>query len=269
MSSIVIVRPTPITTKLLQLFKITGGVLATLLGLGWVGLHVPPTPFSAVVGPAAAPKAIPLPAGLPAPVERFFRQRYGDRLPLIETAAITLRGAMRPVGPIWFPMRARFVHVAGQSYRHYIEATFFGLPIMRVNEWFLDGKGKGALPWGVTENSPKWDQGANLALWFEAIQWFPAILASDPRVRWEPVDDETAILVVPYGDELQRFVMRFDPVSGKLLYFETMRYKGSDGEKILYVNGTWSDDGKPWIRLDHQDVVYNSEVDTSLKAYGP
>jgi hypothetical protein len=269
MATIAIARPAPIKTRLLKVLGLTGGVLAALAGLGWIGLQVPPAPFPAVAAPAAPPESVPLPAGLPAPVERFFRQRYGERVPLIETASVTIRGAMRPVGPLWLPMRAHFTHVAGQSYRHYIEATFFGLPIMRVNEWYADGKGKGELPWGVTENSPKWDQGANLGLWFEAIQWFPAILVTDPRVRWDAVDDETAILVVPFVDKEQRFVLRFEPQSGKLLYFETMRYKGSDGEKILYVNGTWSDEGTPWIRLDNQDVVYNVDVDTSLDARGP
>ncbi|NTW97784.1 MAG: hypothetical protein HGB28_04455 [Oscillochloris sp.] len=30
----------------------------------------------------------------------------------------------------------------------------------------------------------------------------------------------------------------------------------------------WSDEGKPWINLDTQDVVLNTDVDTSLEARG-
>lgn len=249
--------------------RFLGGTLLALGGLGWLGLQIRPAPFAAVAGPAAAPETVALPAGLPAPVERFYRLRYGERVPLIETAVVTMRGRMRPAGPIWFPMRARFSHVAGQSYRHYIEATFFGVPIMRVNEWYADGAGKGELPWAAVEHNPKWDQAANLALWFEAIEWFPAILVTDPRVRWEPVDAETAILVVPFGDQEQRFVMRFDPQSGGLSYFETMRYKGGEGEKVLYISGIWADEGTPWIDISLDDVTFNTEVDTSREARGP
>ena len=39
-----------------------------------------------------------------------------------------------------FHTRLRFTHTAGQDYRHYIEATIFGYPLIKVNESYLDGK---------------------------------------------------------------------------------------------------------------------------------
>lgn len=252
-----------------RIARTTAGVLAALLGLGWVGLQIPPAPFPNV-GPAPAPpETIALPAGLPAPVERFYRSQYGDAIPVINTAVITAHGAMRPVGPIFMPMRFRFIHEAGQSYRHYIEVTFFGLPVMQVNEWFVDGQGRGELPWATVEGNPKWNQGANLGMWFEMLQWFPAALLTDPRVRWEPVDEATALLVVPFGAEEERFVVRFDPDTGALQHFEVMRYKGGEGGKVLYIDGIWFDDGKPWIRADIDEIALNVAVDTSLAARGP
>ena len=68
---------------------------------------------------------------------------------------------------------------------------------MKVNEWYLDGKARMELPVGVIENEPKIDMAANLALWGEAI-WLPSILITDPRVRWEAIDDTTARLIVPF-----------------------------------------------------------------------
>jgi membrane protease YdiL (CAAX protease family) len=98
---------------------------------------------------------MPLPGGLPAPVERFYRQIYGENVPVITSAVITTRAKLRlpSKGGITFPARFRFTHDAGKGYRHYIEATFFGLPLMRVNEHYLDGKSRLETPFGVGEGT--------------------------------------------------------------------------------------------------------------------
>ena len=64
------------------------------------------------------------------------------------------RGRLRlpSKGGISFPARFRFTHHAGQGYRHYIEATMFGYPVMKINEYYLDGNARMELPVGVIEN---------------------------------------------------------------------------------------------------------------------
>src|SRR5688500_12594068 len=59
-----------------------GGALAAIAGLGWAGVQVRPAPFASVPPPPAPPKIIRLPAGLPAPVARYYRATYGERVPL-------------------------------------------------------------------------------------------------------------------------------------------------------------------------------------------
>jgi hypothetical protein len=252
-------------------FGAAAGILTALAVLGWIGIQIQPAPFPPVLPPTAAPATIPLPTNLPAPVERFYRHLYGERVPVIQSAVITGRGTMRiaPLFNLTFPARFRFTHEAGVSYRHYIEVTLFGLPALKVNEYFVDGKERQELPWAVATDNLKLDQGGNLGMWAEILQWLPAVLVTDPKVRWEAVDDESALLVVPFGKEVERFMVRFNATGDAIAYWEAMRYADGMGDKTLWVNGTWFDDGKPWFVIRESDVVLNVAVDTSVTTKGP
>ena len=105
-------------------FLILLGVAAALVVLGGLGLQVKPAPVPAFPQRQPELETVPLPAGLPAPVERYYRQLYGERVPLVRSAVISGRGTVRLKG-IQLPIRFRFTHLAGQDYRHYIEANFW------------------------------------------------------------------------------------------------------------------------------------------------
>ena len=258
-------------------------IFAGLIALGWLGLRIRTQPFAALAQQTPALKTVPLPAGLPAPVERFYRQLYGNQVPVIESAVITGRATMRPVGGLKLPARFRFVHQVGQDYRHYFELTWFGRTIGTGNEHYLDGKSRLALPMGLSDEGPQVDQAANLSLWAEYV-WLPAVFIIDPRVRWEPVDENTALLAVPFGDQLERFVARFDPTTGRLQMLDAMRYKDSKSTaKTLWLNEsqnwatvggyqipttgavTWFDQGRPWAVFTVEDIVFNVDVQELLR----
>jgi len=266
---------------------IISGIFIVILLLSWFGLKIKPKPFLPYAERTPVLETVPLPDDLPTPVSRFYQTVYGDEVPLIETAVIIGRATMSPFG-IKFPARFIFVHNAGHDYRHYIEATWFGIPFMKVNERYLDGKSLFELPIiGTIDNDPSTNQAANLAIWAEAA-WFPTIWVTDPRVRWEAVDDNTALMFVPYGDDEENFVMRFNPETGLLDTMEAMRYRdsGPDARKILWItrneegptlegsklsavgSATWLDQGKPWAIFTLEDVSLNVDVQDYIRQKG-
>jgi hypothetical protein len=262
-------------------------IFVVVIVLAWIGLQIQPQPFPPFPQSSGTLETVPLPAGLPAPVERFYRTLYGEQVPVITSAVISGNARLRLNG-LPFPGRLRFTHQAGQGYRHYIEATFWRYPLMKVHETYLDNQGHLELPFGVVENEPKVDAAANMGLWGESI-WLPALFITDERVRWEPVDDTTAALIVPFGEAAeQRFTVYFDPQTDLIASMETERWKDAAAEnKTRWVlepndweeiNGlllphtaeaTWEDEGRPWLVISLNDVVYNVDVSEYIRARGP
>ena len=251
--------------------------VVALFAIGWIGLQVKPQPFSIPQLDRTPTRTITIPAGLPAPVERFLRATYGDQIPQVQTVVLTGRGRMRPFG-IWLPVRYVMIHNAGSDYRHYFEATFFGVPFLRVNEGYIDGQSFFESPMGTYYNDPNTNQAANLALWAEGA-WFPSIWATDVRARWQAVDDNTALLTVPWGDEPETFVVRFNPETGLLATMVAMRFRApNDKDKILWITSsspdgstayaTWMDDGKPWLALSLDQFSVNLDVSQYIRARG-
>jgi len=260
-------------------------LLAALMLLGWLGLKIP-KPFAMPSLPKADLDMLPLPSGLPAPVERYYRAAYGDQIPVVETAVLVGRGRIRPFG-VWLPARFVFVHEAGKNYRHYIEATFFGFPLLKVNEGYLDGKSFFESPLGTYYDDPNTNQAANLAVWAEA-GWFPSIWLTDPRAHWEAEDEHTALLFVPFEEQVEQFVVRFDPETGLIATMEAMRYReaGEGKSKILWItrneaggflpgtklsavgSATWLDQGSPWAFFGLEETAYNVDVSAYIRARG-
>jgi hypothetical protein len=251
----------------------------------WAGLRIKPRAVPAFGEPTPPLRWVDMPDNLPAPVARFYEVIAGGRVPEITSAVIDGRVTLR-LGGIPLPGRFRFIHQAGQGYRHAIEVTMFGAPIMKVNEYYLDGKARMELPFGTVANEPKTDLAANLGLWAESI-WLPSLYVTDPRVRWEAVDATTARLVVPFGAEEDALTVTFDPATGLLRRLEGLRYRGAkDDSKILWRNEmaawkrwhgvlipsagnvTWMDEGMPWFVFSLDDVTYNSDVTDAIRAVG-
>ena len=102
------------------------------------------------------------------------------------------------------------------------------------------------------------------------------------------VDDNTALLIVPFGEGEEQLVVRFDPMDGRLRAMETMRYRDEASDKILWLaetlpsdtieaagaaletvgTATWQDQGKPWATFTTEEIVYNVDVSDYIRAHG-
>ncbi len=252
----------------------------------WLGLAIRPAAFPSYSAAVSEAKNAPLPEDLPEPVDRYLRSVYGERVPVVDSVVVTGRGRVRPFG-VWMPARFRFTHEVGKGYRHYIEVTLFGAPVMKINERYVDGRSLFETPFGTT-SGPKVEQAANLGMWAELANAAPSALVTYPGVRWEPIDTNSAVLVVPFGEsETQRFTVRFDPATGQLMSLEAPRYKEADSTETISwtavtvpgtkVPGTkleavgeavWADMNGPWARFETEELRYNNNVSAYLRARG-
>jgi hypothetical protein len=83
---------------MMKVLLILLGALVALVILAWVGLQIRPAPFHAFPQEGSKPVTVPLPQDLPAPVARFYREVYGESVPVIESFVITGRAQMRVRG---------------------------------------------------------------------------------------------------------------------------------------------------------------------------
>lgn len=268
-------------------------VLAKLVALGalvWAGLRWKPSPFKPyALRPTGPMDSAPWPEELPATVRRAFEAVLPDGPRQITSAVISGRAVLR-INGLRLNARFRMIHEAGRNYRHYFEVTWFNLPVMKVNESFIDGYGKMALgPLGTFEGTRTLAQAASLGLWAESI-WLPSLLVTDPRLRWEAIDDRRARLYVPLSDGTEdTFIVSFDPESGRIANLDALRYRDAD-ERAMKLgwhcavlayepfNGVlvpsvstiqWSDTLQPWAEWRVEEIVYNADVSETMRVTGP
>ncbi len=270
----------------IRILVIIASLIVVLLAGGWFGLRIKATRFPAVT-PGGAPRMIPIPAGLPAPVDRFARVIFGDSLPEVQSAMVLGRAQLAPTG-MPMPTRFRFYYDAARSsHYHDIQVTWFNLTFMRIHERNLEGHTNLDLSLiGKVDDQPNTNRASIQGYWSEVLAWVPSIALTDTRLRWEAVDATTAHLYLPGLNDEEAFTVRFDADTGLITEIETMRYQSEEKNerwrwfnRILewgMVNGMrvpvraqtqWRDD-KPWAIWEVEQVVLNVDVSARLAQFG-
>ncbi len=271
---------------LMRILAAVAALIVLLLVGGWLGLQVEATGFG-LVPLGVISQRIPLPDNLPAPVERFARTVFGENLPGVESAMVLGRARLAPTG-MPMPTRFRFYYDAvSSSYYHDIQVTWFTLPFMRIHERNLEGHSILDLALlGRVEDDPQTNQSAIQGYWAEVLAWVPSIVLTDPRVRWEEVDEVTARLYLPELDDEAALTVHFDAGTGLITGVETRRYQDEkhterrlwnnqviewgdvDGLSVAKRAQTQWDDAAPWAIWEVEQVVLNVNVSTRMAQFG-
>ncbi len=257
--------------------SIVGG-LAALAAIGWLGLQIPSKLVVPMTGKSQTLGGVDIPENLPAPVLRYLHVALGDQPQRLESAVFWGR-AQANFG-VWVPMRFQLYHRVGYDFRRAMQITWFGFPVLKALDQYVDGHGMTGLV-GKAESGAGIDQGSNMILFAEA-PLYPSIFVTDPRIRWEAIDDTSAQLFFPFGDEEDSITIYFDPQTALITKMTALRYFGANGEKEPWrveflswqvVDGmtiplrsaiTWEKQGKPWSYWDITDVTWNVDLSTVL-----
>jgi hypothetical protein len=252
---------------------IAAGGIGGLLGLGGLGLRVPPRAHRPP-GQSADFGQIRLSESLPRPVYRHFHRAYGQTAPIVRSAVFLGRARFRRGAWLW--MRFAAYHDVGREFWRDMEVTWFGLPVVRGIDSYVDGQGIMNIN-GQISRGAEIDQGAFLALWAEALL-FPSATIGQPGFEWQAVDETTARLSLPFGQGHEVATLTFDATTGFLRRFLAERYKRPNQPKVLWrveylgwrpfgaalfpsqVKVTWEDEGQPWFVATMDDVVLNAPL---------
>ena len=216
---------------------------------------------------------------LPAPVARFRELALREGSSVVETVAIECRATMRRPRMPRLPLRIRMFHRVGRAFVHDIRMGIGPLSIRMGLDAYVDGHGLMKIGPSV-QTGVEFDQGALIALWGEALG-FPSAWEGCDDVRWEPLDDTTALLVVagPEGDI--PITVGFDPATGCPAFCEADRYKAK-GPKVRWrgassdwrrfdgvlspgrFSAAWADEPYPWLEIRIDSLRVNVPVDDRL-----
>lgn len=218
---------------------------------------------------------------LPTPVARF-RALVGEEGPRpVETVRIETSAWMRLPGMPRIPLAIRMAHRLGYEFVHDIRVGRGRLSFRFGLDAYVGGHGLMKVGPSV-QTGVEFDQGALIALWGEALG-FPAAWEQRTDVRWEPVDEHTARLIVQGPEGAIPITVGFDPGTGFPASCTADRYKAT-GPKVGWMvrfsdwrrfeggvlapghfTVQWADEPCPWIEIETVSLSVNVPVDDALR----
>lgn len=215
-------------------------------------------------------------AGLPAPVQRYFRHVLREGQPY-------LRGLrLRHGGQFKTDLAKDWIAIAGEQYVTAAPPGFIWQGTTSqfiVRDEYVAGRGNltvrllGALPI-VRGAGPHYDLG-ELQRWLSESPWLPTNLLPSEQVAWTALDDQSAHLTLTFGGITAALLVRFNE-QNEIEECETQRYFG-DAQLLPWVGhfrryqarhgvlipteaeASWVVDGqrRPYARFIVQELEYD------------
>lgn len=255
---------------------------AALFGVGAAGLGVPaPTPRVArhlrrVEHREADPQ-------WPDLLHRWLATAHRGKIPVATTAEFVGSGRIRLGRSPWLPVSYRTSHALGREFVADVAATWFGRPVVRGIDAYVDGRGVTKARETVTVG-PGLDSSCASFLWSEAFLT-PTTWGMD-GVKWTQTDATTLTLEVS-NEELaspvsaiiscdresglpEQFRVPWRPKNAQgtagaqwAATFEQWRAVGSAWAPEL-IEVAWLDEERPWFRMRMEPVALNVDVSAAL-----
>ncbi len=255
--------------------------LAGVLALGWLGFQLPPPAFAPDTEVATSLTALDLPRDLPAPVRRYAEAVFTRGPVHIHSAVVSGVGRIRN-DTWWAPLRFRASHTGAPELSRYTEVTWFGVPLLRSLDYYVDGAGAlvGAGVAQLDESGPRATQAEYLSMWAQLV-WMPSVLLTHSKTRWEAVDATTARLIVPFAGGEEALTVAFAPTTGRIRHVAAARYRSGESETTPWraefdrwkrVQGVWVptahtfiwEDQGPYARFVARHLRFNADVPDEL-----
>jgi hypothetical protein len=255
-----------------------GGSLATAAGIGWLGLQVKPMNFPAPSTSGSLDETLVVPEDLPMPILRHFQGSFGEKVPMIKTAVVWGQARVKRAG-LWVPARYQVYYQAGTAFYRAMQLTWFGQPIISGHTALLNNQGElfaGGL-FNLDEHGDEITQSQVLSLWAESL-YTPNILLGGSSARWLARDEDSARLMVPYGEGEETLVWRVDAQSGWLAQVNALRQRFGTPYKVpwrvdfsawtayrgvyipAHMSLTWEDSTGPYAEFEVDGAVFNVDI---------
>jgi Family of unknown function (DUF6544) len=263
-------------------FWLLGSSLAAAAGVGWLGLQIKPVNFPAPAGSGPLDETLPVPEDLPAPILHHFHGSFGTHVPRIHTAVIWGHARIKRAG-LWLPARYQAYYQAGQAYYRALQLTWFGQPILTGHTALLNGQGE-LFSRGLSnldERSVEITQSQVLTLWADGL-YTPSILLGAPPARWLARDEDSARLMVPFGEGEETLVWRVDPQTGWLAQVNALRTRLGTPHKVpwrvdfgawtayhgvyipTHLTAAWEDSVGAYADYEVDGAVFNVDISHTI-----
>jgi hypothetical protein len=166
--------------------------------------------------------------GLPAPVQRYFRNVLTDGQPYVSSVFLKHDGQFKPA------LDKEWINIEGEQYFTAEEPGFLWkgkTALFTVRDMYISGEGKIKVSLlnlfkVVDGEGPAYDQGEFLR-WLGENVWFPTNLLPSSRLQWTAIDDDTARLSYNHNDQSFTYTVSFN-AKGEITQLETRRYMGEE-----------------------------------------